>query len=86
MRICKIASTTKFANFLSQISVFRIEKILENMNFPILKIRKFSNSENSPKFLFSKVPKIPQNLTVWKTIKIPRISNLVNDHLFEVFE
>ena len=61
-------------------------------NFTISKIIKFSlltnlkkNNKISESVEFQKLANF-QNLTIRKTIKVPKISNLVNYHIFRVFE
>ena len=77
----------KFANFWSHILVLKIwNTFYKFVNFPILSVKNF------PNFTISKINQIPEiirfrklanflNLTICKTIKIPKNSNFVNYHI-----
>ena len=95
---CRMSQTeplkSKFANFWNRITVFQIKKIIPKIS-QILQFRKSSNfhywktqknNQTSEIVEFQKLANF-QNLTICKTFKISRISNLmVNYHIFWSFE
>ena len=77
--------------------IFEIKLWFSKLNKKFQKFPKFYNFENHSIFIIDKFkknnkiseivdfPKL-ENLTICKTIKIPKIFNLVNYHIFWVFE